>query len=275
MSVNDQNKPKEPRAFNGSDIRKLRQAVVDLRDTQLGALMQPFTSPELQELFCPKDYRASLQLVYKLESRIEARGEIYLDLRQLIRETGNKNWLFDEDRQAFSNVNRAVMKLYFHRDIMPDGFVTPTPVFGELGTPVTIYKGSVNEVMRKVFADRAQAMLRCTGEWLFVLWVLQKLQNSVRTPPQVRYVWPAIQTLSKVAGLEMDLTQASVRAGLNAVPDPECAPFLRATNDIVANSVLLGTNNELMLRYRRNEMFIADVGFSLGDTPKMISCSND
>lgn len=275
MSMTSENKQKAPpRAFNSNDLRKLRQAATDLRDTQLGALMEPFTADELIRLFCPKAYRDALRLVYKIESRIQAYGNIYLDLTKLMPSLDNNDWLFPDDAFAYSKPTKAVLKFYLHRDNMPDGFITPEPVFGDVLKPVQTYKGDPDMDLRGDFAMRAERLLRCAGEWMFVMWVLQKLQESVRTPPQVRYVWPAIQTLAKVGELDMDLTQTSVRAGLNATPDPEIAPYMRATNDVIANAVLLGVKNELMTRYRRNEMVIVDSAFSLGNTDKVITIHN-
>lgn len=254
--MTDATKKPEPRAFSGNDYFKLQGAIEKLAETQLGVLMDPLTADDLTLLFVPDEYRRPLKTVYKIESMDKAKGEIFLDLASVENFADTTRQLYPDDKNARTNITKAILRIYFNRDFMPEGFITPTPVFGTRERPITKLQLAPETLVRRFNAEVEQ-LLYTACEWAMVKWTLQKLQNSVRSPPQVRYIWPAIQTLAKVAGLEMDLTAPSLRAGMNARPDPACANYLRGTNDTVANSVLLGVDETYRERFRRGDIRIA------------------
>src|SRR5262245_3798739 len=241
-----------PRAFSGNDLYRLLGAIEALAETQLGVLMDPFTGDELKELFVPRQYREALCTVYDLQDTANACGEIWLDLASVRNKVDTTRAIYD-DRNATIGIQKAALRIYFHRDFMPNGFVTPKPLFGMREQPRQQLQ-LAGEVLEGRFCRQAEQLLYTAIEWAMVKWTMQKLQTSIRTPPQVRYIWPAIQTLAKVAKLEMDLTAPSARAGMNARPDPAVAPYLRGTNDTVANSVLLGVDETYRDRFKRGDI---------------------
>src|SRR5678815_2077744 len=191
-------KPKKLPCFNGNEWSRLQYAMERMYLTQHGALQEVFTSDELIRLFVPPEYRKGLMLVYEIEETSRARGEIWIDVTQMI-----KTRIF-EDTDARAEITKAVVRVYFHRDFMKDGFVTPTPLFGTRQSPIKL-TGATNDVEGK-FADNAALLVQITAEWTMVRWAAAHLQYSLRTPQQMRYVWPATYNIAQAAELKMDLS---------------------------------------------------------------------
>lgn len=252
--------PKKYEAFTNRDYHQLHLAIEKLANTQLGIHAEPFNADQLAGLFCPPEHLVALRHVYKIESRDNASGIIYVDLMSVL---PMDEPIFDE-RDAQCIPKKATLSIYFHRDSMQNGFITPKTVFGTGTAPLTTFTGMILED-REAFCNVASAMLRTAGEWAVVKWVLAKLQYSMRTPQQMRYVWPAIYQLAQLANLKMaaDLAKSSLRSGINAVPDRECGGFIRPTYDIVANSALVGTKTEFINRYITGQLRLWNCEFEI------------
>lgn len=250
--MSDDNKPSPPEAFSGRDVHKIRQAIERLAKTQLGAISDPFTGDELAGLFVPSNLLKSLREVYRIESRENAYGSITIDLPSVLREPFEAPFA----EPAACIVKSAKLNVNFHRDGTPDGFMTPSPIFGAVNKPVLDLLGNPDSELRGRFEQQMLLMVRVMGEWACVKWVFEKLQNSVRTPQQMRYVWPAIYPLAVEAKLKDAhlLAHSSSRSGLNASPAPECREYLKPTYEIVANSVLLGHKTEFYNRYSTGQL---------------------
>lgn len=263
--MNDDNridKPKKPppppKAFGYGDYHKIEQTIEKMMITQLGAMQEKYTGKELMELFVPHDYRTALKTVYAIEEASQAKGEIWFDLV-----FGAMHSPVFEDPAAPTRISEATMRLYFSRDNTPDGFITPTPLFGTRQKPIRRSLASPSEELRRRFYDNCGLLLKLTAEWTMVRWVVDRLQNSLRTPQQMRYVWPAIYNIAQAAELNMNLSTTSARAAMNAVPAPDARPYLRETNDVVARSVLLGINTEYIERHNRKDIVVSDVKVDL------------
>jgi len=256
-------KPKPaPTAFNGSEYVLFQRALEKMYLTQHGALQESFKGDELVRLFVPPEYRKGLMLVYEIEETSRARGEIWIDATSWV-----DGPVFD-DPLAKARITQCTVRVYFHRDFVPDGFVTPTPLFGTRSRPIKL-TFPTNDVEGK-FTDNVGLLARITAEWTMVRWAAAQLQQSLRTPQQMRYVWPATYNIAQSAGLKMDLSTPSSRAGINAIPSPVVRPFLRETNDVVARSTLMGINDEYIARYNRHDMKIADLTLEIDGEPSVV-----
>ena len=247
----DDDNKSPPQAFTLRDLKKLRAKIADLRATQLGSLNEPFTVDDLKLLFVPYEHREALCHVYNIEEENKAHGEIYFDLPRMCVEDIK---VFDFN-EATSSISTGVMRIYFHRHNAPEGFITPTTIFGTRQRPIGDLLLPPPLLVRH-FKDHTVQYLQTAFQWQLVDWVLIKLQNSLRTPQQVRYVWPAIHTLSRMAELDLDLTMPSQRAGMGARPDPMALPYLRSTNDVVSNSVLLGVRPDLINVHNSSQLTV-------------------
>jgi len=248
-------KPKPPQVFNGSELSMFLGAMEKLYMTQHGALQEDLTGDELVRLFVPGEYRKGLMLVYEIEETSRARGEIWIDATHWVDKT------FFTDEGAKARITNCIVRVYFHRDAVKDGFVTPTPLFGTRYTPVRF--GELTNDVEGKFVDNVNLLTQITAQWCMVRWAVDRLQNSLRTPQQMRYVWPATYNIAQAAGLKMDLSTPSARAGINAIPSPVVRPFLRETNDVVARSSLLGINDEYLARYNRKTLLITNLAIDI------------
>jgi hypothetical protein len=257
-------KPPPPKAFGYREYNSMERAVEKMMLTQLGAMQEHFTAADLRLLFVPHEHRKALDHVYRIEEPSRARGEIWLDLMALLPVDCTYDSALFDDPQAPAAVKKAVIRLYFQRDFEPEGFITPRPVFGTRETPIRSLQGSPPLLLQNRFLDNAVLLLKLTAEWTVVRWSMHELQNSLRTPQQVRYVWPATYNIAQSAGLKMDLSTPSSRAGFNAVPSQDVRGYLRETNDVVARSVLMGINDEYIERYNRKDIIVSNVTIELG-----------
>jgi len=248
----------------------MQRTVERMAHTQLGIAMEPFTMDELARLFVPKEYLSSLQLTYRLHNDYEAHGEIYVSMKHML--TGTLEVF--EERDALCVPLNATLFIKFNRKEDGDGgFVTPDPVFGTQQHPMQRLLGPClrpstpeDQQLAERFVDMCALSLRVAGEWAMVNWVMTRLQNSLRTPQQMRYVWPAVHTIAKAAGLSVadELAQPSARAGTNAVPARMTLPFLKPTYDVVARSVLLGDKAATYAnRYRAGQLRIMTSQFEI------------
>jgi hypothetical protein len=272
--MNDQKKPPPPKAFSGNDFYRMEQAVEKLMITQLGSMQEHFTAADLRLLFVPHEHRRALDHVYRIEEPSHARGEIWLDLTAVLPIDCTYDKALFDDPQAPAAVKKAVIRLYFQRDFEPEGFVTPTPVFGTRQKPIRSLQGEPPPLLRDRFLENAMLLLRLTAEWSMVRWSMGELQNSLRTPQQMRYVWPATYNIAQTAGLKMDLSTPSSRAGFNAVPSQDVRGYLRETNDVVARSVLMGVNDEYIERYTRKDIIVSNVSIELTGNRSVVFVSS-
>lgn len=252
----------KPQVFNGNEYYKIISAIEKIAQTQFGALQEPLTGDDLKLLFVPYEYRKGLSLVYEIEDTSRARGEIWIDLMALLPLHKTYDGSIFMEPEARASIKKAVMRIYFHRDFLHNGFVTPTPLFGTRRSPIRELQEAPPR-LREHFLENAGLLAQIASEWTMVRWVVHHLQNSLRTPQQMRYVWPATYNLAQTAELKMDLSTPSARAGMNAVAPQVVRPYLRETNDVVARSVLLGVNDEYITRYNRKDIMITDIEIEL------------
>ena len=255
------NKPKkDPQALSWVDHRSVTQAIKDIAYHQLGLFAEPFSMSDMADLFCPPNLLAAVRQIYDVEEGSWAEGEVYIECAPLLNEQ-----IFEGEGDPYCNCTSAVLRLKWNRVQNPGGFVTPTPVFGSRGQPVGGFKGPLLTEAHGNFVAQVQQLIRIMGRWSMVLWVFDKLQVSVRTPQQMRYVWPAIYTLATQAGLPMATSLAGVssRAGMNASPHPLCKPFLKPTYEVVTNSVLLNTDPLLIKRWNEGQMQLVSCTFMI------------
>lgn len=255
----------KPKVFNGMELSQIYRAIEQTAQTQLGALKEQYTGDELTLLFVPYEYRKGLKLVYEIEDASRACGHIWIDLMSILSFSSTYDGSIFEDPAARASIKHAKLRLYFHRDFVPDGFVTPTPLFGTRVDPIKTLQPAP-EPLRARFVENTELLLKIRSEWMMVNWMLSELQNSLRTPQQMRYVWPATYSLAKAADLKMDLAIPSSRAGFNAVPPHSVRSYLRETNDVVSRSALLGINEEYIARYNRNDVVVTDISLEVGAT---------
>jgi hypothetical protein len=248
-----------PKVFTAGEYFKFTNALEKMAQTQMGALQEHYDGDELAQLFVPEVLRKTLTTVYDIEETSRARGEVWLNL---INKGASLSALFDEPN-AKVVWKRATMRVYFYRDTTPNGFITPTPLFGTRQAPIGELAGKPPEWLRQRFLENAELLLRVASQWTMVKWVVHHLQHSLRTPQQMRYVWPSTYTIAQSAGLDMDLSVPSSRAGFNAVPAQIVRPYLRETNDVVARSVLMGINEEYIARYNQKHLMITNVEMEL------------
>jgi len=247
-------------AFTGDSYYKINNAITDLAYVNLGVLADPWSADELAELFCPPDLLKSVRQIYSVEEPHSAVGEIYIDLMKII---PVQQEVFPDTLQARVTPEKLVMRLHFDRETMPDGFITPKPVFGGYNAPVWQFKGPAPSELKERFIYQMQEMINAAGRWSMVRWVMNHLQNTVRTPQQARYIWPAIYTLASTGKIRdyQNLAEPSSRAALNAVVDPIVAPYLKPTYEVVANSVLLGVQDAHSSRYRNGQICFSQINF--------------
>jgi len=245
-------KPKPKRhtpPFTYGDENKISQAIAKLHGTQVGAFKETFTVDDLRLLFVPHEHRAPLNFVYKVETDFKARGDIYFDVAAF----GGPIQCDTMDGQQTLIIDKAIFQMTFRRAFAPEGFITPESLFGTRTKPLVMLQVAP-ENLRLRFIDNLVLLAKTSADWTLVKWVFDSLQKSLRTPQQMRYVWPAIYPLSTAAQLDIDLTFPSSRAGVNAVPASDIRPYLRDSNDIVARSTLMGVNDEYLQDFAREDL---------------------
>lgn len=255
---------KSPQAFTWVDVRSIETAIKGTAWHHLGLFAEPFTMPQLADLFCPHQYLSALRTVYDIEEPGRACGEIVIDCAGLM--TDN---IFEADGDPYCKCASAVLRICFDRASNPGGFVTPTPIFGSRTKPLgTAFLGLLRSDAYEIFVEEVRQLIRLMGRWSMVLWTFNQLQTSVRSPHQMRYVWPAIYTLATQAKLPMapSLANASARAGMNANPDARCKPFLRPTYEVVANSVLLEPDKAMIKRWNEGQVSLISCNFTIFPT---------
>jgi hypothetical protein len=243
-------KPK-PNAFNNIQANKIEVAMAKLYYTQFGALKDRFTTDDLKLLFVPPEYRAALSQVYQIESDYKATGTIMFDL---VQEIGPIRLELVE-RSASAIIDKCHVKLWFNRASAPNGFITPERIFGRAGKPDAVLQ-LAPETLKQRFLENLTLLAKVCAEWALVKWTFMSLNKSLRSPEQMRYVWPATYPLTMAAEMDMDLSEPSARAGMNAVPASDIRAYLRDTNDIVARSALLGIDKGYMETYASNDLVI-------------------
>ena len=254
---------KPPRALTWSDYNRVTNTIQETAHQQLGLFAEPFDMKELADLFCPPSMLASLRQVYDIEDPYQARGQIHVDCASMV---AGEQIFDDDDLTARCECTRAVLRIRFDREKNPGGFVTPTPVFGDFHKPVDCnFKGPCATDAHQKFTEEVQHLIKIMGRWSMVNWTLQQLQGSLRSPSQMRYVWPAIYTLASKGELTLarEIVTASARAGMNANPSSECKPFLRPTNDVVVHSVLMEQDEDMIRRWSQGQLNLLSCTFNI------------
>jgi hypothetical protein len=264
--------PPPPKAFTQSDYHRLYHAVEALSHTQMSHMYDDFTADELRELFVPEVYRTALTTTYSIEHEHKANGEIFLSLLRCL---PNRDSVFGDDPRALCYPKDVTLRVMFNRSTLPDGFITPSPIFGSHTAPITGLRGRPSTELHEKFISTMQTMVRVAGEWATVKWVLERLHNTLKTPQQVRYVWPAAYTLATQAQLQIaeDLANPSSRAGNNAACPAEVMPYLKASYEVVARSVLLGTDPTQASRYKSGQLRLVGNTYELPLAEKTIEIS--
>jgi hypothetical protein len=253
-------------AFTGRDYNKMRHAIDRLGYTMMGIHSdQAYTNDDLALMFVPPYMLDALRLVYQIETDSNASGKLYLDLTKVMpMETTN---LLDDEVECYCT--SAVLQFEFDREKTPGGFITPRPVFGSVYEPMALFKGAqghyVGEIRSRLL-DQMAELLRVSAHWSAVYWMFDQLQDSMRTPQQMRYVWPATYALATTAKLDMaaSLSSASTRAAGNAVIPVHVSDFLKPTYEIVSNAALMqGPNEEHIKRWREGPMTLHNLKFKM------------
>jgi hypothetical protein len=262
--------PEPNKAFSYADYNRLVSTVDMLAYTQLKHMVDDFTADELRELFIPERHREALTHVYSVEEPNKAYGHIYVDLISVL---GTPELVFPEAK-AHCVPTATVLGVKFDREKMPDGFVTPTPLCGVHNNPIKGLYGKPTPELQAKFCDMMRIMVRVAGEWAAVKWVLGELQSGLRTPQQARYVWPATYTLAAAAklGIAESLSEASGRAGNNAITPPQLLPYLKPTYEVVARSVLLGINGDDVEAYRGGQLRLVTSNCEVDDGHTIFGC---
>ena len=251
MSDDKPKAKKLARPFTYPEESKINQAIAKLFGTQYGALKETFTVDDLRLLFVRYDYRAPLKLVYEMETSFNAQGNIFFDVAAF---AGPISCDTIEGKETMI-VEKAVFHLHFERVSAPNGFITPEKHFGTRTKPLDMLQ-IAPENLRLRFLENLILLAKICADFTLVKWVFDSLQKSLRTPQQMRYVWPAIYPLSTAAELQIDLSTPSSRAGVNAVPHSDVRAYLRDSNDAIARSSLMGINKAYLEASEKRDLRI-------------------
>lgn len=262
---------KDAEAFTKNEKNMLDLTVDRIAHQQLAAVLDIYSADELRLLFIPKEHRDPLTLSFALHSVEMTHSEIWLRINNLI---SNPTTSIFGDARALPRATQ--LYVHFDRNTLANGFTTPTPICGASARPIETLPGNPPAELRERFISMLDMMHHIAGEWATVKWVLRQLNRELRTPPQVRYHWPALATLATAARLPIAprLQQASVRAGTNSSVPSYLRPYLLPTYEVVSNAVLMKNNSDEVARYRVGQMRFYGALFEINGEggPELINC---
>lgn len=217
------NPPPPPKAFSDSMEQYILRHI-NATGLRLQVMyMQQFTFEELKLLFIDPEDRSPLTHAYN-------------------RVRGNNI----QTQQLFVNSPNGNCRIRFRWDWRAtdcDGsFFVPKSWGGQPSRPVVPRDDAPKELLDR-YNDMAENLERTSREWGLVGYVFDQLNQNgyCNTPPQMRYVWPALPQILRYSGYHNEARQvaeASSRAGDKAKIPHTAAPYIRETYDIVTRSLM-------------------------------------
>lgn len=240
--------PPKAKAFSDSMAYQIERAIVMTGMRMLVLNMEEFSFDELKLLFVEPDKRDFLTKAYQA-----TKGHNI-----------NNMELF-----AQAPLNRCRIRFQWRYMDADGAFFVPRDE-GGLRIHALTARADAPQELRERYEDMAERLERTSREWGLVRFVFTQLNQHgyCNTPPQMRYVWPAIPTLLNYAGLgdlAKTLAQPSSRAGDKARIPAQAAPYIRETYDIVTRSILVDNMNKLSTTHQGwPTIDIVDATFPIG-----------
>jgi hypothetical protein len=209
---------------------QIRRAVYKLQAKQIELSMQPFDADDLLKLFVEPEHRKTLVKAWSL---VEPAGT-----------TQELNVIVERPEYAFEENNgRLLMVFNWHRLNCENGFYVPHLAGAKAETAVHVRRDAPRELLDR-FALVCQDLIDVHWRFAQVLKTFDRLNKPgvCATPAQMRYVWPCIHTLCRLAGYEAlanEIATPSVRAGDKVRVPLDTMPLLHPTNDTIARAMFL------------------------------------
>ena len=219
-----------PETRGSSAPYMIKRAIINLERKQVQLSMQDFTSLDLLLLFVEPEHRETLVKSYAL---VEPAGT-----------TQELNVVVARPDYAFEpNGGRLRMTFVWHYLNCDHCFYVPHKAGASAETAVRVRDDAPAD-LRDRFAQVCNDLIDVHWRFAQVLKVFDRLNKPgvCTTPAQMRYVWPCIHTLCRLAGmseLANQISTPSVRAGDKVRVPNEVMPLLHPTNDTIARAMFL------------------------------------
>ena len=212
------------------------RAIQRMRDKQVNLAKQPFTLPELMEMFIKPEHREHLMYAYKhvepsgITSTLYVKVDVPPEHAQYLTRHRDNDGCF----MKFSWYGRQ-----------EDGFYVPEQEGSEERWAITSrYSGTASPELLAKYDQVVSDLIDIQSRFALCERVFRNLNNPeyCKTLPQMRYVWPAIQILLKRAGFNEDakaIAEASARAGDKVSIPPWLGNLLKETNDTIVRALML------------------------------------
>jgi hypothetical protein len=219
---------KKRNAFTGSTYQRLGAQIRNMANKARRLSWTDWTHTELMQLFVPAPWRDALELAYEV-SEGESPQTLYaaVNSNPAVVQDG---WVWRDARFCFT--------MMFHRSTV--GFVVPKQG-RRPGNPACFQPDADPQLVEK-YDDFVAQQTRISFEYGQMMFVLNQLNLSCSTPTQVRYLWPSIVPLLRMAGLDQmarQLIAPSSRAGDGADCLPVVRDCLKPSYETMAKAMIL------------------------------------
>lgn len=259
MSWANKYKGRQPEvAFKHPKAANIERAIHDIAQMQFKMHKYDFTANDLLRLFVAPDYREVLTNAYKIAPPRGFVSELYVTLPVV------SDYGVEKGRLRFSWDCRS------HRD----GFTVPTDEGASPDTPVLELQADCPEELRKTFMRTFNDMVDIAYRFGMCKWVFQQLNKPTvcKTPPQLRYYWPAVLPLMRKAGFREEadaMNEASPRAGQAVRLPQDVAPYLKETNETLARAHFIDADQAAAVRCKMTYSML-EIHFKDGKFPGLI-----
>lgn len=233
MARRSWNTPPPPTAFMGSNYVQVDNAIRKLAMEQRHMATRFLTVEDLRLLFIPAHERDALKEAFRITEFDVVKQALTFSV-PLMNDYPIEYGLADMSKPLMTSFSWSY-------STCNEGFFVPRKYKARL------QEDAPEELVEKLEYVTTQ-FARISFEFGLVRYVFQQLNQNgfCNTPPQMRYVWPAIRHIVDKAGLKdlaPTLIEASSRAGDKARVPPLASPFLVHTTDIINRTTLMDKIN--------------------------------
>lgn len=244
---------REPQlALNTTKLHACIRVVRQMEDKQVALAKQPFTLPELMELFVDKEHHAALRYVYDLIEPSGLTNNLYVATHM------------DPSVAQHATKNAAMKFNWWGKKA--GGFYVPHKAGTAEDKPADLLKDQADPMLVERYMQVEAELLDIQCRFALCTHVLKTLNKFevCKTLPQIRYVWPCITVLLSKASYDDDaksLREPSIRAGDKANVPADIVKVLKETNDSIVRSLMLDDTpapkaSDLPVQYELVEHFV-------------------
>lgn len=215
-------------AFRGRTLGNIGSSISKLATAQFRLAKKDFSGDQLLQLLVPSERRQTLKDAYAIANPRGFVHDLYVEL--------------DMGEPKDAN-HKGILNFCWSAASVPDAFLVPNDCGASAGKPVKLLQPDCPQELVDEFLGTFNDMMDISYRFGLCNWVFSELNKVCKSPAQMRYYWPALLPLMKMAGMHdeaNELAEPSPRAG-SAVDINRCAAvgWLSTADSIIARAQMI------------------------------------